>query len=199
MDRIACTDDLLALYGDIPQGAIDKEFCALTLPYKAMIEASPFVVLATQTDDGIDCSPRGDDGQVVFVEDMKTLLLPDRRGNNRLDSLKNILKNPDVGLFFLIPGANETLRIRGQAHVFCDDALGQRYLKNGIAPTTFIRIAVSNVQFQCGRAVMRSAIWSKREAPHVPTAGQMMTAAKAGFDGAGYDAELHIRQKKTLY
>lgn len=199
MPQIKTHTDLLALYGDIPQGALDKELNALTTPYKAMIEASPFVVLATHAEGGLDCSPRGDDGQVVFVEDMKTLLLPDRRGNNRLDSLRNIIKNPDVGLFFLISGTNETLRVRGTAQIVRDEALGQQYLKQGKAPATFIRIAITHVLFQCGRAIMRSGIWNGGMDADVPTAGQMMVAAKADFDGEAYDAALPDRQKKTLY
>lgn len=199
MDAIESLDDLLALYGAIPQGALDKELTALTQPYKAMIEASPFVVMATHAADGIDCSPRGDDGQVVYVEDMKTLLLPDRRGNNRLDSLQNLLKNPNIGLFFLVPGTNETLRVRGTASVFRDEALGLQYLKQGKPPITFVRVHITNVQFQCGRAVMRSGLWGEPQAQKVPTAGQMMVAAKEGFDGEGYDAALADRQKKTLY
>lgn len=200
MRVLSSLDDLTALYDAPVQPALIKETDHLTPAYRALVEASPFVIVATNGPDGLDCSPRGDKGQVVFVRDETTLLLPDRRGNNRLDTLRNVIGCPDIGLIFLLPGKNELLRIRGKAQVIVDDALAQTYAVDGKPPTCFIQIAISRVYFQCGRAVMRSGLWSGALAQgDLPSAGEMLKQASGDFDTEAYDAALSERQKKTLY
>ncbi|MEM7570512.1 MAG: MSMEG_1061 family FMN-dependent PPOX-type flavoprotein [Pseudomonadota bacterium] len=192
--------ELDALYDQPLEPALAKETDHLTSAYRALVEASPFVVVATKGRGGLDCSPRGDKGQVVFVEDDYTLLLPDRRGNNRLDTLHNIVSCPDIGLIFLLPGKQELLRVRGTAQVVVDDALAQTYSVDGKQPKCFIKIAIGRVYFQCGRAVLRSGLWSNASpVDGLPSAGQMLKQASEDFDAETYDAALAERQKGTLY
>lgn len=192
--------ELSDLYAKPVEAALAKELGYLTPAYRELIEASPFAIIATNGPDGLDCSPRGDKGQVAFVLDDTTLLLPDRRGNNRLDTLRNIIDCPDIGLIFLIPGKQELLRVRGRAEILIDDALATTYSVDGSAPKCFVKIAIKRVYFQCGRAVMRSGLWTQLgEVRGLPTAGEMLKQAKPDFDADGYDAALPSRQKSTLY
>lgn len=202
-DRV-CSESQLALhYGQPGEASLRKESPTLIAPYRALLEASPFVVLATTGPGGLDASPRGDAGQVLVVQDERTLLLPDRRGNHRLDSLRNIVADPRVALLCLVPGTNETLRINGRAHLSTDAALCQRLAMDGKPPATVVVVHIEVVYFQCARALMRSQLWNPATWPDragLPTAGQMLTAAtQGGFDGAAYDAALPQRQRDSLY
>lgn len=194
---------LAALYGQPSEAALRKESPRLTEPYRRLLEASPFLVLATSGPDGLDASPRGDPAPAVVVQDDRTLLLADRRGNHRLDSLRNIVADPRVALLCLIPGSSETLRINGHARLSTDPALLARLAMDGKPPATVVVVTIDVVFFQCARALMRSQLWVPATWPmrsSLPTAGQMLTAATGGsFDGAAYDAALPQRQAGSLY
>lgn len=203
MSEITSHEDLEALYGDVPENVYKKETDHLTSAYHAWIERAPFFVVASMGKKGVDCSPRGDAvGSVLKVLDDRTLAIPDRRGNNRLDTLRNILRDPRVGLIFLMPGVHETLRVIGRAKITTDPALIDMFDMNGKKPATVIQVQIDAVYFQCARAVKRAKLWdteSWAEKGDVPTAGQMIADAIDGFDGADYDAALQERQRKTLY
>jgi PPOX class probable FMN-dependent enzyme len=169
--------------------------------YRAMIEASPFAILATAGPGGLDASPRGDPPRVVVVEDDRTQLMPERRGNNRIDSLRNILADPRVALLFLIPGAGETLRVNGKASITVEPALMARLAMDGKPPQCVIEVKVDTVFFQCARAIQRSRLWQATPGRRtIPTAGAVLEAlTEAAIDGAKYDADLPARQRATLY
>jgi len=160
-------------------------------------------VLATSGPGGLDASPRGDPAGFVHVQDERTLLMPERRGNNRADSLRNIVVDPRVALLFLIPGVGETLRVNGRATISTEPALLERFAMQGQRPRCVLAIAVETVFFQCARAIARSDLWRAvaADAPRpVPTPGAMLEAlTAASIDGAAYDRDLPERQRKTLY
>lgn len=196
-------DRLEALYGPVNPTSLAKETPFLTPEYRAWIEAAPFFAIASIGPAGLDCSPRGDKtGQLLEIVDDKTILVPDRRGNNRLDTLRNIVADPRIALLFLIPGINETLRINGQAVISADPALLQRFAVDEKLPATVIRVSINAVYYQCARALMRSRLWDAgTHVPRadIPTAGQMNRAASADFDGQTYDDALRARQLGSLY
>lgn len=207
-DTITTLDELSAHYPAAPAPAsLIKELDHVDANYAAMIAASPFCVLATSGPGGLDCSPRGDAPGFVRVTDARTLMLPDRRGNNRLDTLKNIIADPRVGLLFLIPGIGETLRVNGRATLSVAPDLLASFAVQGKAPASVIVIAVESVYFQCSRAVVRADLWAgpRAEIAALPKAGQILhdiTAARTPanvFDGEAYDKALPERLKATLY
>ena len=195
--------DLEALFGPVGEASIRKEVPTLHPHYQAVIKASPFAVLATAGAQGLDASPRGDPAGFVEVRDEHTLLLPERRGNNRVDSLRNIVADPRVALLFLVPGVGETLRVNGRATISVEPALLERFAMNGQLPKCVLVIAVETVLFQCARAIVRSMLWQPvpPDAPRpVPTPGEMLEAlTQASIDGANYDRDLPERQRTTLY
>lgn len=194
---------LAALYDTPSEAALIKEADHLTDSYLALLQASPFVVLATTGPNGLDASPRGDPAPALVVQDRRTLLLPDRRGNHRLDSLRNIVADPRVALLCLVPGTSETLRIRGRAHLSTEPALLQRLAIDGKPPASVVVLQIERVYFQCARALLRSGLWQPATWPDrsaLPSAGRMLTEASEGrFDGAAYDAALPARQQSSLY
>jgi PPOX class probable FMN-dependent enzyme len=194
---------LEALYGQPGEASILKETDRIVPVYRALIEAAPFAALATRGPEGLDCSPRGDGPGFVRVRDEKTLLLPDRRGNNRIDSLRNILRDPHIALLFLIPGLGETLRVNGRAAISVEPALLESFSVDGKAPRSVLVITVEAVYFQCARAVVRSDLWNpQKHVPRstLPSAGQILAAlSRNGFDGEAYDKALPERQQTTLY
>ena len=194
---------LAALFGPAGDASLQKEVPSVHPAYRAMIEASPFAVLATTGPGGLDASPRGDPPGFVQLQDDRTLLLPERRGNNRVDSLRNILTDPRVALLFLIPGVGETLRVNGRARISVAPELLSRFVVNGQPPQCVIVVDVDTVFFQCGRAILRSRLWDAVPpgTPRpVPTPGAILAAiTHDAFDGATYDRELPGRQRKTLY
>lgn len=199
---ITTADQLQALFGPAGEAAMRKEVSFIHPVYRRWIEASPFAVLATSGPGGLDASPRGDPAGFVVVEDERTLLLPERRGNNRIDSLRNILADPRVALLFLVPGVGETLRVNGRATISTDPALLDRLAMDGKRPQCVLRIAVDAVYFQCARAMQRSRLWpaDAQRPAGVPSAGEMLQAVtEGGIDGSRYDAELPARQRSTLY
>ncbi len=196
-------ETLNALYGEISPGAIAKEIDYIHPHYRAMIEASPFMVLATTGPGGLDTSPRGDPAGFVHVVDDRTLLIPDRRGNNRADSLRNIIHDPKVALLFLIPGVGETLRVNGSAVISTDPALLARFPFNGTLPRSVIVVTAERVYFQCPKALVRSELWnpdkhiSRKSLPSTGTILADITAGTVG--GEEYDRAYPERLKQTLY
>src|ERR1700733_1309394 len=194
---------LEAVYGESPPGAILKEIDYIHPHYRAMIEASPFVVVATVGPEGLDCSPRGDPAGFVHVFDEKTVLIPDRRGNNRIDSLRNIVRDDRVALLFLIPGVGETLRINGRATISVAPELIGRFPYKGTLPRSVIVVRAESVYFQCPKALVRSELWnpekhiSRRSLPSTGTIMADITAGRVG--GEQYDREYPERLRQTLY
>ena len=182
-------ETLEALYA-VPLPATKAKVVAqLTPRYQQWIEASRFVILATVGPEGTDASPRGDDGSVVLIADPKTLLLPDWRGNNRLDSLRNIVRDGRISLMFMVPGCNNVVRVNAAAILTADPSVAGRFEKDGKTPATVIVATIGEVYFQCAKALMRSALWtSEDESDRVPTAGQFIRELTDGFDSEAYDA-----------
>lgn len=203
MSAITDLETLESIYGQPREAATVKEIGRIIPEYRAYIEASPFVALATVGPEGLDCSPRGDRPGFVRVRDEKTLLLPDRHGNNRIDSLRNIVRDPRVAVLFLIPGSANTLRVNGRAHVTAEAALLDSFEVEGKSPRTVTVIKVDAVYFQCGRAIVRSELWNPDHhvAPDaLPTAGEMLAAISGGrVGGETYDREWPERARKTLW
>jgi PPOX class probable FMN-dependent enzyme len=196
--------ELEALYNEPPYGpAMVKEIDHINQTYRKLIEASPFFALATCGPDGLDCSPRGDPAGFVRVLDEKTIAVPDRRGNNRIDSLRNLIADPRIALLFLIPGVGETLRVNGRATISVEPALLERFCMNGQPPKCVLAITVESAFFQCGRAIARSNLWQPvpPDAPRpVPRPGEILEAlTQSAIDGATYDRDLPERQRTTLY
>jgi len=195
--------ELEALYGQPVAAATVKEVARITPHYRTYIEASPFVSLATSGPEGLDCSPRGDRPGFVRVHDEKTLMLPDRRGNNRIDSLRNIVRDPRVALLFLIPGVGKTLRVNGRAEISVEPVLLDSFAVDDKPPRSVTVITVDAVYFQCARALVRSELWNParhRDPKELPSAGQILAALsddKVG--GEPYDREWPERAAKTLW
>jgi len=201
--RLRSVEELEAIYGQPVPNALVKEIDYISGPYRRFIEASPFVVLASVGDEGLDCSPRGDPAGFVRVVDERCVMIPDRRGNNRIDSLRNIVRDPRVSLLFLIPGIGETLRINGRAEIRVDTDLLESFEIQGRLPRSVLVVSVERVYFQCQKALARSGLW-KAEArvprSQVPTAGEFLQDLSGdGFDGADYDRGYPERMKKTIY
>lgn len=202
MTIIRTPDELKAIYGDVSEASVAKVVPCLTAAYRQMIQSSPFVALATVGPEGLDCSPRGDAEAVVRIEDERTLALPDWRGNNRIDSLLNIVRDPRVALMFLIPGSNSVMRVNGRAVVSVDPGLLQSFEMDGKHPRSVAVVTIDEVYFQCARAVMRADLWNpdrRVAAGDLPTPGEMLKAAKAGFDQEAYDREWPARAAKTMW
>lgn len=199
---IRSIEELKAIYGVSSEASTAKVTTKLTPEYRHMIEISPFVALATVGPEGLDCSPRGDIGGVVRVEDENTLLLPDWRGNNRVDSLINIVRDPRVALMFLIPGSTTTMRVNGRAVVSAEPSLLQSFEMDGKHPRTVTIVSIDEVYFQCARALMRSELWNVDrfvDPTTLPTPGQLLKAAKVDFDRETYDREWPARAAKTMW
>jgi len=203
MTVIATIEQLEAIYGLPGEASTVKVADRITPSYRAWMNQSPFAALATCGPEGLDCSPRGDLAGFVRIHDDKTLMMPDRRGNNRCDSLRNIVRDPRVALLFLIPGSGSTLRINGRAHISAEPDLLQSFRMDGKAPRTVIVMTVEEVYFQCARAIVRSDLWNpdKRVDPKtLPTPGQIlaeMSNNKVG--GEKYDREWPERARQTMW
>jgi PPOX class probable FMN-dependent enzyme len=203
MPTISTIEELETIYDKPLETSIAKEVHHITSHYRALIEASPFAVLATAAPEGLDCSPRGDQRGFVRVVDDRTLMMPDRRGNNRIDSLRNIVRDGRVALLFMIPGSGTTLRVNGRAHLTTDTDLLASFAMEGHLPRSVIVIAVESIYFQCARAIMRSELWNpERHADPrtLPTAGQMLAQISDNrIGGEKYDREWPERAKKSLW
>jgi PPOX class probable FMN-dependent enzyme len=195
---------LAAIYGESSPAALSKEVDYIHPHYRSMIEASPFMVLATCGPEGLDASPRGDPtGSFVQVLDEKTLLIPDRRGNNRIDSLRNIVRDNRVALLFLIPGVGETLRVNGRASISIAPELIERFPHKGTLPRTVIVVHAESVYFQCPKAIVRSELWNPdKHIPRkaLPSTGTILADVTAGMiNGEQYDREYPERLRTTIY
>jgi PPOX class probable FMN-dependent enzyme len=194
---------LEALYGEVNEVSSLKEITYLHPHYAEMIKASPFAVLATVGPHGVDASPRGDAPGFIEIVDDKTLLLADRRGNNRIDSLRNIVADPHVALLFLIPGIGETLRVNGTADISVDPDMLARFTVKDKAPRSMLVIHIESVFFQCSRALIRSELWNPErhlDRKSLPSTGQMLAAVTdQRIDAESYDRELPPRLRATLY
>lgn len=202
MTVVTSVEQLHALYGEPGEASLVKVTDYLLPEYRAMIEASPFLALATVGPQGLDCSPRGDAGCVIHIEDERTLMLPDWRGNNRVDSLSNIVRDPRVALLFMVPGSNTTMRVNGRAVLRIDPETTRRFEVDGKYPRSVVVITIEEVYSQCARAVIRADLWNPakfRNAGCLPTVGQMLASAKKGFDGEAYDQEWPGRAAKTMW
>ena len=203
MSNITSVAELESLYGIPNEASTVKEVDWLTPHYRAYIEASPFMALATSGPEGLDCSPRGDKPGFVRIHDDKTLMLPDRRGNNRVDSLRNIVRDPRVGLLFLIPGVGNTLRVNGQAHLSVDPDLLDSFAVEDKAPRSVTVITVDTVYFQCARALVRSELWNPErhvDPRSLPSAGEILAALSDNrVGGTTYDREWPGRAAKTMW
>ncbi len=201
---IATTEALERLYSEAPYGpAVFKETDRITPQYRKLIEAAPFVVLATCGPEGLDCSPRGDPPGFVRVVDEHTLIIPDRRGNNRIDSLRNLVRDPRVSLLFLIPGVGETMRVNGTAKICTDPALTESFAMNGKVPKCVLVVTVERAYFQCTKAIIRSKLWdpaSKVDRKTLPTPGSILAELTDGkMGGPEHDRAAPARIKETIY
>ncbi len=199
---VTSLEALEALYGPPNHNSVIKVRRDLDAPSAAFIAGSPFCILSTRNADGrVHGTPRGDGPGFVQVASPTELLLPDRRGNNRLDALRDIVGDPNVALLFLVPGSGETLRVGGKAVISTDPALRARLAHQGKEPATVLRISVEEVFFQCARALLRSKLWGETRRPaSLPTAGELLESATGGaVDGKVYDAEAPGRLTGSLY
>ncbi|MEM1245847.1 MAG: pyridoxamine 5'-phosphate oxidase family protein [Acidobacteriota bacterium] len=188
MRTLTTIEELEELYDAAVPRALTKVVHAMTPLYRQWIEASRFLVLTTVGPEGTDASPRGDDGPVVRIDDEGRLLLPDWRGNNRIDSLRNVVRDGRVSLLFMVPGSNNVVRVNGRAVLTADAELKASFDKNGKQPKTVMVVSIEEMYFQCAKALMRSKLWqSEDESDAVPTAGEFQRERQADFDAESYD------------
>lgn len=206
MSVISTVEQLEQIYGDfssIGEASTAKVCDWVTPSYRRLIEVSPFVSLATIGPEGLDCSPRGDLPGFIQIPDEKTLLMPDRRGNNRVDSLRNIVRDARVALLFLIPGSGTTLRVNGTAQVSIEPDLLGLFKVDGKAPRTVVIITVNEIYFQCARAIVRSHLWdlsSQANPDGLPSPGQILSEMSENrVGGVDYDKAWPERARKTLW
>ncbi len=202
-ELITSEDQLNALYGsnETPVASI-KEIAYISDHYRRFIDVSPFVVIATAGPEGLDCSPRGDDPGFVRVADKHTVIIPDRRGNNRIDSLRNLVRDPRISLLFLIPGVGRTLRVNGRAAIRADADLCASFSIDGKAPRTVIVVTAERVYQQCPKALLRSKLWDPSlqvDERSLPSTGTIMKALKDDFPGEEFDKCYAPRIKERLY
>src|SRR3954452_9925537 len=200
---VTSIEQLEAIYGQPAGAAVWKEIDHINDGYRAFIEAAPFFALSTCGPEGVDCSPRGDEPGFVRVADARTLMIPDRRGNNRIDSLRNIVRDPRVSLLFLVPGVGETIRVIGRASTSTDPALLESFVFAGKTPRAVLVVAVESVYFQCSKAIIRSKLWDPSrliERTRLPSNGTIIAEITRGKEGgAEYDRAYPERLKATIY
>jgi len=200
---ITSTEQLRALYGEKSKVAIIKEIDHISSGYRKLIEAAPFVAVATAGPEGLDCSPKGDAPGFVRVIDDRTLALPDRPGNNRIDGFTNILRDPRIALLFLIPGVGETLRVNGRASITVDPELMQGFAVYGKLPRCVLVVHVERIYFHCSKAIVRSRLWdegAKLDRKSLPSTGTLIAELSQGeLGGEAYDREAPERIKAALY
>jgi len=201
MKFIQSLEELHGHYGTPGDTALRKVASKMTPEYRAWISRSRFCVLSTVGPEGTDATPRGDDGPVMHELDEHTLAMPDWRGNNRLDALRNIVRDPRASLLFMVAGAKNVVRVNGQARVSVDAHLRGRFERNGLRPSSVVVLKIEEVYFQCGRALVRSELWTAGDqSDGLPTAGQFLAVLTDGaVGGAAYDEEWDERAEKTLW
>ena len=201
-NTITSEAELDEIYGQPVAVAVTKEIDHISAHYRAFIEKSPFVVIASSGPEGLDCTPRGDPAGFVRVLDQNTVLIPDRRGNNRIDTLRNIVRDPRISLLFLIPGIGQTLRINGQAEIRTDPELRESFTMQSKVPATVIAVTAERIYTQCPKALVRSKLWDAETQilrSALPSSGEILQALDANFDGSTYDAGYDAHLKKTIY
>ena len=200
---ITTMEQLQALYGEKNPAAVVKEIDYINGSYRKLIEAAPFVAVATSAPEGLDCSPKGDARGFVHVLDDKTLAIPDRPGNNRIDGFRNIVRDPRIALLFLIPGVGETLRVNGRASITVDPELMQSFAVNGKLPRCVLIVHVETIFFHCSKAIVRSKLWdeaTKIERSSLPSTGTIIAELSQGrLGGEPYDSVMPERIKAQLY
>ncbi|GJE03122.1 pyridoxamine 5'-phosphate oxidase family protein [Methylobacterium isbiliense] len=200
---VAELERIYGAFGAVGEASTAKVADHITPHYRRFIEAAPFLALATSGPEGLDCSPRGDVPGLVRIADPRTLLLPDRRGNNRIDSLRNVVRDPRVGLMFLIPGIGNAMRVNGRAVIEDDPALCDSFAVEGKAPRTVMVIAVAEVYFQCARALIRSGLWQSDrhvDPKTLPTPGLILAEMSRGrVGGEAYDSAWADRARQTMW
>jgi uncharacterized protein len=201
--QVTTVEQLEALYGTPSPNALLKELDHISDFYRAFIAAAPFVVLATAGPEGLDCTPRGDPPGFARVVDRKTLMLPDRRGNNRVDSLRNLVVDPRIAVLFLIPGVGETLRVNGRAAISVDPALCASFAMAGKPPRSVIVVTAERVYYQCPKALVRSRLWDPSrhvDRTSLPSSGQILAAIRPGeIDADAHDRAYPERIRETIY
>jgi len=204
MSIVTSVEQLEALYTPAPVAASTVKVAhRMTPEYRRLIEASPFAALATIGPEGVDCSPRGDQPGFVRIHDDQTLMMPDRRGNNRIDSLRNIVRDPRVAFLFLLPGSGTTFRANGRAHLSIDPELLASFEVEGKAPRSVIVMQIDELYFQCARAIVRSELWNPArhlDPKSLPTPGEIlasMTDNQVGGDA--YDKAWPERARQTMW
>jgi PPOX class probable FMN-dependent enzyme len=200
---VTTLEQLEALYGKPSGPAVVKEIDHINDGYRQLIEAAPFVAIATCGPEGLDCSPKGDPAGFVRILDDKTLAIPDRPGNNRLDGFRNIMRDPRIALLFLIPGVGETLRVNGRAEISIEPALMQSFVVNGKLPRCVLVVHIESIYFHCSKAIMRSRLWdeaTKIDRKSLPSTGTIIAELSQGkLGGETYDREASEKIKAMLY
>lgn len=200
--RLTTEAEIAELYGAPVSRSITKEIDHLNAPYRRFIEQSPFCVIATAGPEGLDATPRGDPAPVVRIVDEKTLMLPDRRGNNRADTLRNLVRDDRIAMIFMVPGSGSSVRVNGRAAVTVDPDLLQSFEMQGKLPRSVIVVRVETAYFHCVKAFHRSKLWDDTTWPEktsLPTPGQMVRAVEPDFDAESYDAGYPAHMAKTIY
>ncbi len=202
-NAVKSVDQLEQVYGQPIPTSLVKEVDCLNDVYRKLIEAAPFVVIATSGPGGLDCSPKGDLAGFVRIVDDKTLMIPDRPGNNRLDGFKNLMSDPRIALLFLIPGCSETLRVNGRATVSVDPALRESFAVNGKPARAVLVVDIETVFFHCAKAIVRAKLWdpaSQIDRKSLPSAGKIIAEVSGGkLGGEQYDKEAPARIQSMLY
>ena len=201
--RITTIEDLEAIYDKPVGAAVVKEIDYISAGYRALIEAAPFVAVATSGPEGLDCSPKGDAPGFVCILDEKTLAIPDRPGNNRIDGFRNIVRDPRIALLFLIPGVGETLRVNGRAAISIDRDLMKSFTVNGKLPRCVLIVHIESIYFHCSKAMVRAQLWNPArqvERKSLPSTGTIIAEVSQGrLGGEPYDRALPERVKVELY
>ena len=200
---VGSMEQLRSLYGEPPPTSILKEIDRINGGYRKLIEAAPFVVIATAGPEGLDCSPKGDAPGFVRILDERTLAIPDRPGNNRVDGFTNLMRDPRISLLFLIPGCGETLRVNGRGAITVDPELMKRFAVNGKLPRCVLIVEIERIYFHCSKAIVRSRLWdeaAKIDRASLPSTGTLVAELSDGkLGGEAYDRELPERVKAMLY
>jgi PPOX class probable FMN-dependent enzyme len=200
---ISSMAQLEALYGEKLPAAVVKEIDHVNGAYRKLIEAAPFVAVATSGPEGLDCSPKCDAPGFVHILDDKTLAIPDRPGNNRIDGFRNIMRDPRIALLFLIPGVGETLRVNGRASISVDPQLMQSFAVSGKLPRCVLIVHIESIYFHCSKAIVRSKLWdeaTKIDRKSLPSTGTIIAELSQGrLGGEKYDREAPERIKAQLY
>ena len=200
---VTSMEQLQALYGERMPASVIKEIDHINAHYRTLIEAAPFVAIATCGPEGLDCSPKGDPAGFIRILDDKTLAIPDRPGNNRIDGFRNIVRDPRIALLFLIPGVGETLRVNGRASISVDPDLMASFAINGKLPRCVLIVHVESAYFHCSKAIVRSKLWdesTKIDRKSLPSTGSIIAQLSKGkLGGEAYDREMPERIKAQLY